>query len=193
MKLSDLEYVPSFDLLAPQALYRVQRRRARAGSVKIGRLLLPPADLVSGRFDVKGVHVAYFGEKPETALFEALCRREATALSMKEIDMRTLLCVQTTRLLKLLDLRLHAQSWPVLQSLRFHHTQGLAREAYDQGFAGIVYRSAQQYGMDCYALFGESSRSLRTLWLEPLTEQGTGNLHISLAAALVGSQVTLAP
>ena len=33
MKLTDLQYVPSLDLLAPQALFRIQRRRARSAPV----------------------------------------------------------------------------------------------------------------------------------------------------------------
>ncbi|MDG0852200.1 RES family NAD+ phosphorylase [Roseateles puraquae] len=193
MKLADLEFVPSFELPAPTVLYRVQRIRARRGTVRIGRLLLPPSGLLSGRFDVAGVSVGYFAEAPETAVYESLCRREVISVSMQAAAQRALLCLQTAAPLKLLDLRMHASSWPVLQSLRLHHTQELAMQALGQGFAGIAYCSAQQHGMDCYAIFGDGLRSLRALWAESLTEPGTGNLHGMLAAALKGSQVPLTP
>ncbi|HEU6454019.1 MAG TPA: RES family NAD+ phosphorylase [Roseateles sp.] len=193
MKLADLEFAPSFDLPAPSVLYRIQRARARRGSLRVGRILLPPSHLLSGRFDVAGVPVGYFAEAPETAVYESLCRREATAVSMQAAAMRNLLCVQTTRPLALLDLRMHASSWPVLQSLRLTQTQELAAEAHAQGFAGIVYCSAQQHNMDCYAVFGDALANLRGVWAERLTEPGTGNLHAVLAAAIKGSQVPLVP
>jgi hypothetical protein len=66
-------------------------------------------------------------------------------------------------------------------------------QACSQGFAGIAYCSAQQHGMDCFAIFGDGLRSLRALWAERLTEPGTGNLHGMLAAALKGSQMPLTP
>lgn len=193
MKLSDLEFAPTFDLLAPSALFRIQRSRARAGTVRIARLLLPPSTLLNGRFDVAGVPVGYFAEAPDTAAYEALARRETTALSIQTIAGRSLLCVQASRTLPLLDLRMHASSWPVLQSLRLAHTQELAADAHAQGFAGIVYCSAQQNNMACYAVFGEALSSLKAAWTERLVEPGTGNLHTVIAAALKGSKVPLTP
>jgi len=52
------------------------------------QFLLPPSHLLSGRFDVAGVPVGYFAEAPETAVYESLCRREATAVSMQAAAMR---------------------------------------------------------------------------------------------------------
>ncbi|MFG6465344.1 RES family NAD+ phosphorylase [Roseateles sp. BYS87W] len=193
MKLADLEFTPSFDLPAPAVLYRIQRIRARRGSMRVGRVLLPPADLLGGRFDIAGVAVGYFAEAPETAVYESLCRREATSVSLRTASLRTLLCLRTTQILNLLDLRMHASSWPVLQSLRLRHTQELAADAHAHGFAGIVYCSAQQHNMHCYALFGDPLNSLRAVWSEHLTEPGTGNLHTVLAGAIKGSQVPLVP
>lgn len=195
MKLADLQVLVQFDLLAPQPLFRVQHARARAGTVKMGRglLLLPPSHLMVGRFDRYGEPVAYLAERPETALYEALCRREATGVSYALLAQRALLSVQTTAQLSLLDLRPHTPSWPVLQSLRFDQTQGLAAEAHAVGFVGIVYRSAQQYGMDCYALWGPALTALHRVSLEGLLEPHTGNLYSALATALQGSQVPLLP
>jgi hypothetical protein len=193
MKLADLEYVSSFDLPAPTVLFRIQRARARRGSLRVGRILLPPSHLLSGRFDVEGIRVGYFAEAPETAVYESLCRREATAVSMQAAAVRTLLCVKTTEPLVLLDLRMHASNWPVLQSLRLGHTQELATEAYAQGFDGIVYCSAQQPNMDSYAIFGDALAGLRAVWSQRLTEPRTGNLHAALVSAVEGAQVPLVP
>lgn len=193
MKLADLEFAPSLDLPAPTSLFRIQRTRARPGSLRIGRILLPPPHLLSGRFDIPGVSVGYFAEAPETAVYESLCRREATAVSIQAAAMRSLLCVQTAEPLKLLDLRTHANRWPVLQSLRLDHTQQLAAEAQAAGFRGIVYRSVQQHGKQCFAIFGEALAKLPMAWSERLIESGTGNLHWVLACAINGARVMVTP
>ena len=193
MKLSDLEYIPHADLLAPEALFRVQITRALPTTVRIGRLLLPPSTLMNGRFDLNGVPVGYFGESPETAAYESLCRREVRSLSLETLKQRSLVCVQAQERLRLVDLRPHARAWPVLQSLRLSHTQELAWEVLTHGFAGIVYRSAQQLGMDCFAIFGEALRSLKFVWSERLVERSSQCLHLTLAEAIGRSKVVLEP
>jgi hypothetical protein len=193
MKLADLESAPGFDLPVPSVLFRIQRSRVRPGSLRVGRILLPPTHLLSGRFDIAGVPVGYFSEAPETAAYESLCRREATAVSIKLAALRMLLCVQTERPMTLLDLRMHASGWPVLQSLRLTHTQELAADAHAQGYAGIVYCSAQQPNMACYAIFGDALTELRAVWADRLVEPTTGNIHTVLAGAIKGSRVPLVP
>ena len=101
--------------------------------------------------------------------------------------------VQTTAKLPLLDLRPHASSWPVLHSLRFDQTQALAAEAHAAGFLGVVYKSAQQYDNDCFALWGQALTALRRMFVDSLVEPGSGNLHIALATALKGSRLPLLP
>lgn len=99
--------------------------------------------------------VGYFAEAAVTAVYETPARREATTLSIAgEIAIRELLTLMTTRRLRLLDVRPKAHDWPVLQSTRFSPTQRLAAAALGAGFEGIVYKSAQQYDADCYAIFG---------------------------------------
>lgn len=153
MKLHDLQYLPPVTLPASQTVYRVQRIKARPGAVAIGPLKIAPIGDMSGRFALASTATAYFAESPETALYESLVRREAMALSISNAATRQLLCLRT-RPLRLLDLRPHAASWPVLQSLRFPATQDIAAGALADGFEGIAYRSAQQYGQDCFVVFG---------------------------------------
>ena len=42
--------VPKIELPAGQVFHRVQRTAARKGSVKINRMILPPAGIQAGRF-----------------------------------------------------------------------------------------------------------------------------------------------
>lgn len=159
MKLSDLAYVPAHDLPAALALHRVQRSTARRGTVRFGAVKLAPPGTLAGRFDLAGEAVGYFGQAPETAIYEALARREVTALLLSVLGQRSLLALRARRSLRLADLRPHASSWPFLQSLRLHLTRRLAEDAHALGFEGIVYRSAQQYAHDCYAIFGPALRA----------------------------------
>jgi hypothetical protein len=193
MNLTELEYANDCDLPAPTILSRVQRQRSRPGAVAIGPLRLPPRGLMKGRFDLADDDVGYFADSPETAIYETLARREATALSMSTLAKRSLLTLRTTAPLTLLDLRCHACAWPVLQSLRYQITQELAKSAREHGYQGIVFRSAQQYGSDCFALFGDALRTIRLESKLPLLQPGTGALHRAMAAAVRGSQIPLTP
>ena len=115
---------------------------------------LPPRGLLMNRFDLVDDD-AYFAETDATAVYETLARREATMLSRSgEVALRELLTVRTGAGMTLQDLRTYAPSWPVLQSLRYSITQTLAASFRAAGSDGVVYRSAQQHGADCYVLFG---------------------------------------
>ena len=147
---------------------------------------------MSSRFALGTACVAYFAESPETAIYESLVRREAVSLSMRMVSTRALLCLRTTRSLRLLDLRPHTPSWPVLQSLRFEATQGIAKDALEADFDGIVYRSAQQYGQDCLVVFGSGADAFKLAWRKPLV-RADGALHQALAAAIHGGQIMVVP
>jgi hypothetical protein len=192
MKLHDLQYVPTATLATSQTVYRVQRSRAHPQAVAVGALKLAPAHDMSSRFAVGTAFVAYFAESPETAVYESLVRREAVSLSMKMVSARALLCLRATRSLRLLDLRPHTPSWPVLQSLRFGATQGVATDALAADFDGIVYRSAQQYGQDCFAVFGPAADAFRLAWRKPLM-RADGALHQALVTAIHGGQIMVVP
>jgi len=193
MKLVELEHAVDFTLPSPSILYRVQRLRSRRSSVVIGPLRLPPRGLLRNRFDLVDDEVAYFAESSETAVYETLARREATTLALATVACRALLTVQTTAPLKLLDLRFHAGAWPVLQSLRYVETQELAREARALSYDGLIYRSAQQYGSDCVALFGAGPmRSIKLVTKLPLVS-AAGALHRAAAEAIRGAKVPLVP
>ena len=91
-----------------------------------------------------------------------------------------------------LDLRQHASSWPVLQSLRFSATQEIAEEALAAGYEGIAYRSAQQYGQDCFVVFGASLRGFNLVWRRALLLPD-GAMHQALVSAIHGGQIMLTP
>lgn len=119
-------------------------------------------------------------------------RREAVSLSISNAAGRQLLCLRAIRPIQLLDLRQHASSWPVLQSLRFSATQGIAAEAVTAGFEGIAYRSAQHYGQDCFVVFGAGLKAFKLVWRKALLFPD-GSMHQALAAAIRGGQILLAP
>jgi hypothetical protein len=192
MKLHDLQYLPPVSLAASQTVYRVQRTRARPGAVTVGVLKIAPIGDMSGRFALPQTETCYFAESPETALYESLVRREAVSLSLSNAARRQLLCLRTTRPLALLDLRPHAASWPVLQSLRFPVTQAIAAGALAEGFEGIAYRSAQHHGQDCFVVFGHGLKSFRLVWRKALMLPD-GAMHQALAAAVRGGQIMLVP
>lgn len=190
MKLSDLEVITTFTLASGQSLFRVQR--ARRAAVRRGPLKLAPAGLLSGRFDLPDVPCAYFGEAPDTALYEALFRREAPLLALHEFRLRELLAVQVRRNLQLGDLRPHAPNWPVLQSLRFSETQELATDAYAAGLEGLIYRSVQQHGQDCVVLFDPDANVVAATTKTSLLGPGDSlNRWVVLAAER--SRVPLVP
>ena len=119
-------------------------------------------------------------------------RREAVALSISNAASRQLLCLRPTRPVHLLDLRQHASSWSVLQSLRFSATQEIAEEALAAGFEGIAYRSAHQYGQDCFVVFGDALKALKLVWRKALVLED-GSVHQALAAAMRGGQIMVVP
>jgi hypothetical protein len=193
MRLTDLAYAPEFSLPDPFILSRIQRARVPAGAVAIGPLKLAPRGTLRNRFDLLDDEVGYFAESAEAAVYETLARREAIALSMSVLRKRVLLTLRSTLPLKLLDLRPHASSWPVLQSLRYRSTQELAKDARDLGYTGIVYRSAQQFGSDCFALFGPAAMSSLRQESKHTLVSPAGALHRAAAAAVRGSQIPLVP
>jgi hypothetical protein len=100
--------------------------------------------------------------------------------------------MQSMGTLRLADLRPHVSTWPFLQSLRYAVTRRIAADAHSQGYEGVLYRSAQQYGQDCLALFGSALSALKLVRRVPLVD-ASGCLHRAAANALLGSQVPLVP
>lgn len=184
--------LPRYSLLPTTSLSRVQRadehhRGARAGSLNVA---VPGSRL--GRFDLLTQATAYFALRPDTACFEAVCRRESLAMSLAQAATRELLAFSVQAPMTLLDLRGEAEGWPVLQSLRFDHTQAIADWAYGEGLDGILYCSAQQPGGLCCALFGKSLQ-----WLEVQSRAGLINtkncLHPDFAEAIKRSCIPVVP
>jgi hypothetical protein len=192
LKLHDLHHVPDTALPEAYTLYRVQRVATRPGTRRVGALRLAPAGLLASRFDVPKAVVGYFGEGPDTALYESMARREATSLSLAMLAGRQLMAMQSTRTLRLADLRPHVSSWPFLQALRYAQTQAVAADALRLGFEGLMYRSAQHYGRDCIALFEPCLADLKLVWRAPLINDA-GGLHRAAAQAIEGSQIPVVP
>lgn len=191
MHLSELSSPSIHHVPVPTILRRVQRVRARPGSAAIGSVRMAPAGTLSGRFDLATDVTGYFATSSTTAVLESTVRRETFEVSMALLKTRLELVVHTTRPLALLDLRPNATQWPVLQSLRFSETQELAADAAAAGFDGIIYRSAQHFGQDCYALLGGAMSGLKLIQKIPLVDPLTGRLHRAVYEALTHAKVPL--
>ncbi|WP_085314827.1 RES family NAD+ phosphorylase [Derxia lacustris] len=194
MKPHDLKSLSITTFPAGQMLARIQRRHATDGSSRVNGLFLPPIDdQPKGRFDLAHKPSCYLAETAETAVYEALARREASHLALATLKDRELVTVKTLRALAVADLRPHARPYPVLQSLRYAETQELALSIHNQGCDGILYRSAQQAGADCWVLFGDAIRACKVTRRALLAEPVTGGLHRVIVEALHGSRIPLVP
>lgn len=183
MNLKDLK-PPLIELPAGQTFFRVQLLRARRGTVKTNGLLLAPAGTLSGRFCLPDQVTAYLADSVDTALFESRFRRDTKIRCLEEFQKRALARFVTTSSLRLLDLRHLAESYPLLQSLRYEQTQALAFESFNAGHQGVIYASAQQAEHACICLFPSGILALKRQQQQPLVKPGTRRLlHVVLDAA----------
>lgn len=183
MNLKDLN-PPLIELPAGQTFYRVQLLRARSDTVKINGLLLAPAGTLSGRFCLPDQVTAYLADSVDTALFESRFRRDTKIRRLEEFQKRALVQFGTMNSLRLLDLRQLAESYPLLQSLRYEQTQSLAFESFNAGHQGVIYASAQQAEHACICLFPAGIVALKRQQQQPLVKPGTRRLlHVVLDAA----------
>jgi hypothetical protein len=80
-----------------------------------------------------------------------------------------------------------------LTSLRYGVTQALAATLRAAGSDGFIYRSAQQYGADCYCIVGAALLSTLHLVARVALTNPAGGLHRVVVDALRGAQVPLVP
>ena len=190
MKFKDLN-PPVIELPFPFVLHRVQLVRSRPDSLQMNGLSLPPVGLMHGRFCLSNEPVAYLADSPETALYESLLRRETVSRSLSDLRRRCLAEFVTTGTLRLADLRVLAEEYPVLQSLRVSQTQELAAECRAMALDGVVYGSAQHPQHFCIALFHSGIGQLSKRGSQRLVKQGTNRLLRVLQTALWRSGVAL--
>lgn len=193
MMLKKFGSVPTFTLHAHVTLFRVQRVPEHHRGLTVGGIHLNHPGGLVWRYDLPDEPTAYFAQSPTTACYEALCRRDKRWVSLSEIKRRELLVMTTTAAIQLLDLRSAAMEWPVLQSQAFSFTQGVALEARDAGYKGLIYPSAQQLGGDCIALFSGALSDQSLVAREQLIDPGSQELHLACAQALERSGLFLAP
>lgn len=185
--------VPIIELPIGHVFHRVQRFKARKGSVKINRMILPPAGIKAGRFCLATGVTAYLADSAETALYEAVFRRELKQhIPLEELRLKTLSTFMSKKPLRLVDLRGLEERYPVLQSQRIQHTQALAEECFGGGYDGILYASAQHPQHTCVCLFESGAKKLGFVEVWPLVKPGTDILHGAVieAARRSGVDVT---
>ena len=184
-----LTNTPIVQIPAHQIWYRVQRKTARADSVKIKGYLLAPVGGLTSRFDLPGEATAYLADSPETALYESLFRREVTSCHWARLAQRVLVSFETQKPLRLAYLRGQEEQYPVLQSMRYESRQKLAANYREQGLDGILYASAQHPYHGCVCLFKSGIELTKKLATTPLVQPATNLLHKAVLTVARGSQV----
>jgi hypothetical protein len=75
----------------------VQRIKAISGSVRMNGHVLPPAGLLTGSFDLPDEATSYLADSEETALYEAVFRREIHSYPLHRLKERALAAFETRR------------------------------------------------------------------------------------------------
>lgn len=184
--------VPKIELPVGQVFHRVQRNVVRKGSVKINRMILPPAGIKAGRFCLANGVTAYLADSIETALYEAVFRREQkTFVALEDLRLKALGTFTSKEPLRLVDLRGFEEQYPVLQSQRIQHTQSFAEECFGECCDGILYASAQHPHHECVCLFETGAKKLGFVQAWPLVKPGTDILHRAVVEAARRSGVEI--
>lgn len=169
-----LKQAPATELPVGQIFHRVQLTKSRPESVEINRISMPPAGHQAGRFCLKTGVTAYMADSPETALYEALFRREQKAsVPLEALRMKSLASFKSHKTLKLIDLRGFEEKYPFLQSQRIQFTQAFSEECFTAGFDGIFYASAQHPHHVCTCLFESGAKKMRFINALPLVKPGS--------------------
>lgn len=183
MKISDFPGLLPYALPLGQVLYRVQTSEPHAQTTCRGAVHLHSGPERLGRFDLDDRLCAYFATRPQTALYEAVYRREKLSIKPDALEGRHLIAVAMCRELTLADLRPYASHFPVLQSERRKETRQLAEELEQQGVDGLIYRSAQQGEHDCVILFDPPESLFKLLWRSALSDiAGSGGAWSAVAS-----------
>ncbi|GAB4087595.1 RES family NAD+ phosphorylase [Hydrogenophaga soli] len=184
--------VPKIELPAGQIFHRVQRIAPRKGSVKINRMILPPAGIKAGRFCLETGVTAYLADSAETALYEAVFRRELIAfVALEDLRLKALATFTSKKPLRLVDLRGLEEQYPVLQSRRIQHTQAFAEECFGGSYDGILYSSVQHPHHECVCLFEAGVKKLAFVEAWPLVKPDTDILHGAVVEAARRSGVEI--
>lgn len=181
------------EIPAGDVFYRIQLTKPRKTSVRKNRMILAPAGLQSGRFCLKSSITAYIGDSPETALYEAVLRREIkSSIPLESLRKKSLASFEIKKSLRLVDLRGLEEKYPVLQSQRIQFTQAFAEECFSAGYDGILYASAQHPHHECICLFETGIQKMKFVEAFPLVKPGTDILMKSVieAAEYSGLSIT---
>lgn len=184
---------PYLEIARGSIWHRIQLTRARSTSVRINGLNLPPAALAANRFDTPGFSTAYLADSDLTALYETCFRREAMSCPLDYLVKRSLTSFEVIHRLRLVDLSLLAEGYPVLQSQRYVETQALAAKWHRTGLDGIIYSSAQHPGHLGICLFQSALAHVRRRSAVPLVDSTGSRIHQRVVEASSRAVVPIVP
>ena len=182
---------PVVELPAHQTWHRIQRTKARSGSVRLKGHVLPPTGLLTSRFDLPDEPVSYLADSEDTALYEAVFRREIHSYRWARLEERSLATFTTSERLRVAALRGLEEQHTVLQSTRYEMTRHFAHDCRARDLDGILYASAQHANHACVCLFESGIHKLRRTSTTPLVKADTGQLHQSVVRTAHGSRVPI--
>lgn len=182
---------PVIELPENQVWHRVQRTKTLSGSVRLNGHVLPPTGLLTGRFDLPNEATTYLADSEETALYEAVFRREIHSYPLQRLKERSLAAFVVTERLRVAGIRGLEEQHPVLQSARYVVTREFALDCRERGLDGILYASAQHANHGCVCLFESGMRKLRRTASTPLVKSDTQQLHRAVVRAAHGSRVPI--
>jgi hypothetical protein len=183
MTFDDFPTLPIHAMGASQVLFRVQTTSPQSAMTRSGAIRAYAGVERLGRFDLAAGLTVYFATSPQTALHEAVYRKNLREMSVRGVHAKELIAVATTAPVRLVDLRPYVAHFPVLQSARVEETQELADDLQGRGFDGLICRSAQQEGHDCVILFNPHPSLFRLLWRSPLSGiAGSGGAWSAVAS-----------
>ncbi|MGK6309790.1 RES family NAD+ phosphorylase [Variovorax sp. DT-64] len=184
---------PVIELPETQTWHRVQRTKPISRSVRLNGHMLPPTGLLTGRFDLPDEATSYLADSEETALYEAIFRREVHSYPLQRLKERSLATFETTARLRVAGIRGLEEQHPVLQSARYVITREFALDCRNRGLDGILYASAQHANHGCVCLFESGIRKLKRTAATPLVKPNTQQLHRAVVRAAQGSRVPIDP
>lgn len=187
-----LKQIRIIELPVGLCYHRIQLAKPRTNTVKIGRILVPPAGLRAGRFCLAADVTAYLADSAQTALYEGIFRREVrSSVSLDVLRQKCIARFKVKKPLRLVDIRGFEEEYPFLHSQRIGVTQDLASECFAAGYDGLLYASSQHPHHECACLFESGIRKMQFLDSFPLVKPGTKRLLKEVISAARRSAVEI--
>jgi len=192
--MQNVNKLPVIEISEGFCFYRVQLTKPIKNTLRIGDVLMPPANVMNGRYSCEFQPTAYFADSGITALYEALFRRERSdGVPLEDLRRRSLIAFLNQSILRLVDIRGVEEEYPLLQSQRLNETRRISSEVHRAGFDGIIYSSAQHPRHDCVCLYSPGIEKMKLRHALSLVRPGSNALLELVVEASRRSALEIVP